>query len=144
MICYQYNNIMDIKETPKYLHNYERFDTAKEAIKEFKKENLVYKNDIEFLDWLAMKIENPDCMKEPASEKQKQMWEQVWKQYNTIKQIKNIDAFQWTWDLTGKMIYDLWMKYEVNNPPGSSIAGKRWIVDWLFDPINADLHKVVS
>lgn len=138
---------METEETPKYIHNYDRFDSTAEAMEAYKNmPNIGYKDGIKFLDWLAWKIDNPDLMPVEAPRWHKTIWERALKKYGQIRTLKNIDAFQWTCNLTGKMIYDLWMKYEVNNPPGSSMAGKRWIVDWLYDEICPDLkyHGVIE
>ena len=138
---------METEETPKYIHNYDRFDSADEAMEAYKNmPNIGYKDGIRFLDWLAWKIDNPDLMPVEAPRWHKTIWERALKKYGQLRTLKNIDAFQWTCNLTGKMIYDLWMKYEVNNPPGSSMAGKRWIVDWLYDKICPDLkyHGVIE
>ena len=130
----------EFKETPKYIHNYDRFDSATEAMEAYRNlPNIEYKNGIKFLDWLAWKIDNPDMMSIEAPRWHKTIWDRALKKFRELRTVKNIDAFQWTADLTGKMIYDLWMKFEVNNPPGSSMAGKRWIVDWLYDEICPDL-----
>jgi len=127
-------------ETPKYIHNYNRFDSATEAMEAYRNmPNIGYKDGIRFLDWLAWRIDNPDLMPTEPPRWHKTIWERALEKYGQLRTVKNIDAFQWTPDLTGKMIYDLWIKFEVNNPPGSSMAGKRWIVDWLYDEICPDL-----
>lgn len=125
---------------PDFIYNYERFDSGEEALEAFHNTpNIDYKNGIKFLDWLVWKITKPI---ESSPSWHKTIWERALLKFHALRKIENRDAFRWN---SGKEVFDTWMKYEVMNPnTGNVVENKRWIVDWFFDPINADLHKVVS
>lgn len=129
---------------PEFIYNYERFDNAEEALKTFHNmPNIGYKHGIKFLDWLVWKITKPI---ESTPQWHKTIWESAMSSYNKAHSLENRDAILRLNCNDGKDVFDLWMKWEVNNPnTGSVVEDKRWIVDWLFDPINDDLkHEIYS
>lgn len=133
---------------PEFIYNYERFDNGEEALDAFHNTpNIDYKHGIRFLDWLVWKITKPTRL---TPRWHKNIWETILERAmsscNETHSLENRDAILRLNCNDGKDVFDLWMKWEINNPnTGSVVEDKRWIVDWFFDPINDDLkHEIYS
>ena len=127
---------------PNFIYNYERFESGEDALEAFHNTpNIDYKHGIRFLDWLVWKIAKPI---ESTPSWHKTIWERAKVKYNKLRELKNIDVALDKNFNDGKDLFDLWMKWEVyNQKTGKVVEDKRWIVDWLFDPINIDLRHEI-
>lgn len=129
---------------PEFIFNWDLFDSAKEAIEKYRNyaNNFTETKPMSFLSWFCLKFKKPTVL---DSNETKDAWTKALKKFNKLRSLQNRDAWMWKANVSEKDLFDAWMKWEVNNPKrGKSIADKRWIVDWLFDPLNKEMDEEIN
>lgn len=129
---------------PKYIYNFDIFDSADEAVEEYRKyfQCPHKEKPLGFLDWFCKKIVKPTVN---ATWPEQMEWEHAKEKHGILRTLQNRDVFMWKEDVTGKDFFNGWVKFELNNPNrGKSIADKHWIVDWYFEPINKEFDESIN
>lgn len=129
---------------PEYIYNFDIFETPEEAVDAYRRyaAGFTKLKPFSFLRWFTLKFMKPTDSDDAAY---KMAWESFKAKAGKLRTLQNRDAFMWKSEVTDKDIFEAWMKWEVNNPKtGKSIADKRWILDWLFAPLDKEFDESIN